>query len=82
MQTLSSHRRLSRTVFFPSLGVFKFEAILFRDRIFSPVLRILEKTLIDAIKSGVTAEAAIGGVIKMIDSIVNHNLVLLRKWSP
>jgi hypothetical protein len=35
-----------------------------------------------AIKQGGTAEAAIGGVIKTIDSMTNHSLFLIAKWSP
>jgi hypothetical protein len=34
------------------------------------------------IKQGGTAEAVISGVIKTIDSIINHNLFLVAKWSP
>lgn len=32
--------------------------------------------------AGGTAEAAISGVIEMIDSIVNQNLFLVVHWSP
>jgi hypothetical protein len=42
----------------------------------------LEKTLIVAIKQGGTAEAAIGGVIETIDSIINCTHFLVAKWSP
>jgi hypothetical protein len=35
-----------------------------------------------AIKQGGIAEAAISGVIEMIDSMINHNLFLVAKWSP
>jgi hypothetical protein len=35
-----------------------------------------------AIKQGGTAKAAIGGVIKTIDSIINHSLFFIAKWSP
>jgi hypothetical protein len=35
-----------------------------------------------AIKQGGTAEAAIGGVIEKIDSMTNHSLFLIAKWSP
>jgi hypothetical protein len=42
----------------------------------------LEKTLIVAIKQGGTAEAAIGGVIETIDSIINRTHFLVAKWSP
>ncbi len=41
-----------------------------------------EKTLIVAIKQGGTARAAIGGVIKTINSIINHSLFTIVKWSP
>jgi hypothetical protein len=34
-----------------------------------------------AIKQGGTAKAAISGVIETIDSITNHNLFLIAKWS-
>jgi hypothetical protein len=39
------------------------------------------RTLV-AIKQGGTAEAAIGGMIKTIDSIINRTLFLVAKWSP
>jgi hypothetical protein len=35
-----------------------------------------------AIKQGGTAKAAIGSVIKTIDSIINHSLFSIAKWSP
>jgi hypothetical protein len=35
-----------------------------------------------AIKQGGTAEAAIGGVIEKINSMTNHSLFLIVKWSP
>jgi hypothetical protein len=41
-----------------------------------------EETLVVAIKQGGTAEAAIGGVIETIDSMTNHSLFLIAKWSP
>jgi hypothetical protein len=41
-----------------------------------------EKTLIVAIKQGVTAEAAISGVIETIDNIINHSFFLVAKVSP
>jgi hypothetical protein len=41
-----------------------------------------KKTLIVAIKQGGIAEAAISGVIKTIDSIINRTLFLIAKWSP
>jgi hypothetical protein len=59
----------------------KFRAILFRDRTFHLSAPNFEKTLIVAIKQGGTAEAAIGGVIEMIDSIINRTLFLVTKWS-
>jgi hypothetical protein len=34
-----------------------------------------------AVEQGGIAEAAIGGVIKTIDSIINDNLFLIAKWS-
>jgi hypothetical protein len=34
------------------------------------------------IKQGGTAEMVIGGVIKTIDSIINHGLFFIAKWSP
>lgn len=41
----------------------------------------IEMTLVVAMKQGLTAEAAIGGRNKMIDSIVNYNFLLKLKWS-
>lgn len=35
-----------------------------------------------AIKQGCIAEAAISGVIEMINSMINHKLFLISKWSP
>jgi hypothetical protein len=34
------------------------------------------------IKQGGTAETAISGVNKTIDSITNHSFFLITKWSP
>jgi hypothetical protein len=34
-----------------------------------------------AIKQGRTAEAAIGGVLETIDSMTNHSIFLIVKWS-
>jgi hypothetical protein len=34
-----------------------------------------------AIKQGRTAKAAISGVVKKIDSMTNHGLFLIAKWS-
>jgi hypothetical protein len=41
-----------------------------------------KKTLMVVIKHRGTAETAISGVIKTIDSITNHSCFLLAKWSP
>ncbi|KFZ23278.1 hypothetical protein V502_02238 [Pseudogymnoascus sp. VKM F-4520 (FW-2644)] len=41
-----------------------------------------EETPVVAIKQGGTAEAAISGVIEMIDSMINQNLVLVAHCSP
>jgi hypothetical protein len=35
-----------------------------------------------ALNQGGTAESAIGGVIETIDSMTNHSLFLIAKWSP
>ncbi len=50
--------------------------------IFSSSAPNFEKTLIVAIKHGGTAEAAIGGMNKTIDSIISRTLFLVVKWSP
>jgi hypothetical protein len=41
-----------------------------------------EETLMVVIKHRGSAETAISGVIKTIDSIANHSYFLLAKWSP
>jgi hypothetical protein len=41
-----------------------------------------KETLTVAIKQGETAKTAIGSVTKTIDSITNHSLFLITKWSP
>jgi hypothetical protein len=35
-----------------------------------------------AIKQGGIAKAAISGVIRTIDSMINHSLFFIAKWSP
>jgi hypothetical protein len=35
-----------------------------------------------AIKQGRIAKAAIGGMIKTIDSTINHSFFFIAKWSP
>jgi hypothetical protein len=41
-----------------------------------------EETPLVAIKQGGAAEAAITGVIEMINSMINRNLFLAAHWSP
>jgi hypothetical protein len=48
----------------------------------SPSAPNFEETLIVAIKQGGTAEAAIGGMIETIDSMTNHSIFRIAKWSP
>jgi hypothetical protein len=79
---LSSHRRNSRTILFSSSSVFKIWSRILLIWNLSLSAQNFEETLLVAIKQGETAEAAIGGVIKTIDSITNHSLFLIAKWSP
>jgi hypothetical protein len=79
MRPLYSHRRNSRTAFFSCLGVFKiWSHIIFLENL-SLSAPNFENTLIVAIKQRGTAEAVIGGVIKTIDSIINHSLFSITK---
>jgi hypothetical protein len=79
---ISSHRRNSRTALFSSLSVFKIWSHILWIWNLSPSAPNFKETLIVAIKQGGTAEAVIGGVIKTIDSMTNHSLFLIAKWSP
>jgi hypothetical protein len=41
-----------------------------------------KKTFILAIKQGGIVETAINSINKTIDSIINHSLFFITKWSP
>jgi hypothetical protein len=66
---------------FPSLSVFKIWSYVFSLEDLSLSAPNFEKTLKVAIKQGGTAKAAISGVIETIDSIFNHTLFFVTKWS-
>ena len=78
---LSSHRRNSRTTLFSSLSVFKIWSHILWIWSLSPNAPNFEETLIVALKRGGITELAIGGVIETIDSMTNHSLFLISKWS-
>jgi hypothetical protein len=79
---LSSHRRNSRTAFFSSLIVFKIWGHIISLWDLSLSAPNFEKTSIVAIKQGRIAEVAISSVIETIDSMINHSLFFIAKWSP
>ena len=59
----------------------KFKAILFRDRSSPLSAPNFKKTLTVANKQGGTVEAAISGVIKTINSIINYSLFFISNLS-
>ena len=75
----SSHRRNSRTAFFSSLSAFKIWSHIISLEDLSLSAPNFGKTVIVAIKQGGTAEAAIGGVIETIDSMINHDHFLVAE---
>jgi len=72
----------SRTALFSSLGVFKTWSHILSSWNLSPSAPNFEETLMVAIKQGGIAKAAISGVIKTIDSIINCSLFLVAIGSP
>ena len=82
MWPFSSQRRNSRTAFFPPLSFFKIWSHILSLYDLSLSAPNFEETLIIAIKQGGTAKAAIGGVIKTINSIINYSLFSITKWFP
>jgi hypothetical protein len=80
-QALLLHRRNSRTAFFSSLSVFKIWSHILSSKDLSLSAPNFEETLIVAIKQGGIAKAVIRGVIKIINSIINHSLFSIIKWS-
>ena len=79
---LSLNRRNSQIALFSSLSIFKIWSYILLIRNISLSTPNFKETLTVAIKQGETAKTAIGSVTKTIDSITNHSLFLITKWSP
>ena len=82
MRPSSSHRSNSQTTLFSSLSIFQIWSYILQIQNFSLSAPNFKETLIAAIKQGETAKAAIGSVIKTINSITNYSLFLVAKWFP